>query len=98
MKTKKSNFTFRLLIPLFIILIALLTIFIVLYTHPKIAVLCYHNIATAEEKEQFPDEADWTITTDNFKEHLDYLKKHIMQFLFCLKKKKLHLKLKNILV
>ena len=76
MKTKKSNFTFRLLIPLFIILIALLTIFIVLYTHPKIAVLCYHNIATAEEKEQFPDEADWTITTDNFKEHLDYLKKH----------------------
>ena len=76
MKTKKSNFPFRLLIPLFIIIIALLTIFIVLYTHPKIAVLCYHNIATAEEKEQFPDEADWTITTDNFKEHLDYLKKH----------------------
>lgn len=46
------------------------------YNHPKIPVLCYHNIATAEEKIAFPEESDWTITVDNFEEHLKYLKKH----------------------
>ena len=56
------------------ILISLCLLF--LYKHPKISVLCYHNIATQEEKQNYPKESDWTITTENFKEHLDYLKKH----------------------
>lgn len=60
-----------LLLLLFFFTIALIFI----YNHPKIAVLCYHNIALPAEKEQFSDESDWTITTDNFKEQLDYLKK-----------------------
>ncbi len=60
------------------ILLLILTLLIIeityLYTNPNIAVLCYHNIATPTEKANFPEEADWTITTDNFKEQLDYLK------------------------
>ena len=59
---------------LFLILLCLYLIYI--YQNPKIAVLCYHNIGTAEEKENFPEEKDWVITVDNFKEHLDYLKEH----------------------
>ena len=50
-----------------LILILVVILLFSLYKSPKIAVLCYHNIATQEEKEQFPDEKDWTITTDNFK-------------------------------
>lgn len=62
---------------LFFMIIVLLVIIIAnIYKNPNIAVLCYHNIATQEEKSSFPDEANWTITTDNFKKHLDYLKKH----------------------
>lgn len=44
-------------------------------TNPKVAVLCYHNIATEEEKENFPDEKDWIITVQNFEEQLQYLQK-----------------------
>ena len=62
------------------ILLLLLILFIIaliyFYKNPKVAVLCYHNIATPEEKQNYPDESDWTITTDNFKEQLDYLKKN----------------------
>lgn len=47
-----------------------------MYTHPNISVLCYHNLATKEEKENFPDEIDWTIDVENFKEHLEYLKRN----------------------
>lgn len=68
-----KNIIKTIILLIFIVLIIKLTY---AYTHPKIAVLCYHNIATIEEKENFPDESDWTITVDNFKEHLDYLKKH----------------------
>ena len=44
--------------------------------NPKVPVICYHNIATQEEKDKFPDEADWIITVENFEEHLQYLQKH----------------------
>ena len=60
---------------LLFLILAILTL-TYLYKNPKIAVLCYHNIATDEEKQSFPDEADWTISVDNFKEQLEYLKKH----------------------
>lgn len=62
---------------LFLLAIALVVIYITyLYKNPNIAVLCYHNIATEDEKNNYSDEADWTITSDNFKEHLDYLRKN----------------------
>lgn len=59
-------------------LIIIITIFTITYYYknPKIAVLCYHNLASKEEKRNFPDEQDWTIDIENFKQHLDYLKKH----------------------
>lgn len=57
-----------------LIIIFLIANIIYFYKHPKIPVLCYHNIATSDEKLKYPDESDWTITTENFKEHLDYLK------------------------
>lgn len=59
---------------LFLILVECIITITYLYKNPNIAVLCYHNIATQEEKQQFPEEADWTITVDNFKEQLEYLK------------------------
>lgn len=58
---------------LLILILSIITL-TYLYKNPKIPVLCYHNIATQNEKENYPEESDWTITTDNFKEHLDYLK------------------------
>ena len=57
-----------------LILILLILTLTYLYKNPKIPVLCYHNIATQDERANYPEESDWTITTDNFKEHLDYLK------------------------
>lgn len=44
--------------------------------NPKIAVLCYHNIGTAEEIKKFQQEKEWTIDVDNFEKHLKYLKKY----------------------
>ena len=59
---------------IFVIISILLLIYI--YKNPKIPVLCYHNIGTTEEKKNFPDEKDWVITVNNFREHLDYLKEN----------------------
>lgn len=67
----KKNILITILLIILILSIITLTY---LYKNPKIPVLCYHNIATQNEKENYPEESDWTITTDNFKEHLDYLK------------------------
>ena len=67
----KKNILITILLLILILSIITLTY---LYKNPKIPVLCYHNIATQNEKANYPEESDWTITTDNFKEHLDYLK------------------------
>ena len=67
----KKNILITILLLILILSIITLTY---LYKNPKIPVLCYHNIATQNKKENYPEESDWTITTDNFKEHLDYLK------------------------
>ncbi len=67
----KKNILITILLLILILSIITLTY---LYKNPKIPVLYYHNIATQNEKENYPEESDWTITTDNFKEHLDYLK------------------------
>ena len=67
----KNNILITIL--LFILILSIITL-TYLYKNPKIPVLCYHNIATQNEKANYPEESDWTITTDNFKEHLDYLK------------------------
>ena len=42
----------------------------------KVAVLCYHNLATVDEKANFPDENDWVIDVKNFEEQLKYLSKN----------------------
>lgn len=47
-----------------------------LYKKPKIAVLCYHNISTIEEINDYPNERVWTIDVENFEEQLKYLKKN----------------------
>lgn len=65
-----------------IILLLICILFILLYStlylknKDKIAVLCYHNVATTEEKSSFESEKDWTIDIKNFEEHLKFLKKH----------------------
>ena len=61
---------------LVIIVVAILGFITYIKLNPSVAVICYHNVATAEEKENYPDEADWIITVDNFEEQLKYLQKH----------------------
>lgn len=64
------------------ILILIATIVLLcLYHEPKVAVLCYHNLGTKEEKANFPEEKDWVIDVTNFEEQLQYLKKHGYQTL-----------------
>lgn len=60
---------------LVIIIISVIMI-VILYKEPKVAVLCYHNLATAEEKANFPEEKDWVIEVSNFEEQLQYLQKN----------------------
>ena len=84
-------------------LIILVFVVLYLYKNPKIAVICYHNIATQDEKNNFPDESDWTITTDNFKEQLDYLKNNnyktlTMDEFYRWKNKELNLPYKSVLI
>lgn len=65
-----------------IVLIAICTLFILISCYiyiinkNKIPVLCYHNLATAEEKTNFESEKDWIIDVKNFEEQLKYFKKH----------------------
>lgn len=59
-----------------IILLSILLFGIYVKSNPKVAVLCYHNVATEEEKAKYPEESDWIITVENFEEQLQYLQKH----------------------
>ena len=68
-----------------------------------VAVLCYHNIATLEEKNNFPEEAEFTIDVNNFEEHLKFLKKHnyktlTMEEFIKWKEGKLKIPLKSVLI
>ena len=67
-------------ITIILIIICILFVFIsgIIYIRnkEKIPVLCYHNLATAEEKANFESEKDWTIDVQNFEEQLKYFKKH----------------------
>lgn len=65
-----------LLLIMLIVLIISIIILIYIYREPKIPVLCYHNIATFEEKNNFPSEEVWTIDVENFEEQLQYLQKN----------------------
>lgn len=65
---------------IFGMIIILITIAIIYITYtinnPKIAVLCYHNIGTQEEKKNVPQEQEWTIDIENFEEQLKMLKEN----------------------
>lgn len=64
-------------ISIVVILIFLLFIYLVyIKINPKISVLCYHNVATEEERANYLEESDWIITVENFEEQLRYLQKH----------------------
>ena len=95
-----KNILKTILLLIFVLAIIIITY---LYKNPKIAVLCYHNIATSEEKQNFPDEADWTITVDNFKEQLEYLKNNnyktlTMDEFYKWKKHEIELPYKSVLI
>jgi len=92
-----------------IVLIAICTLFILISCYiyiinkNKIPVLCYHNLATAEEKTNFESEKDWTIDVKNFEEQLKYLKKHnyktlTMEEFYKWKQGKLNLPQKSVLI
>lgn len=92
-----------------IVLIAICTLFILISCYiyiinkNKIPVLCYHNLATAEEKTNFESEKDWTIDVKNFEEQLKYLKKHnyktlSMEEFYKWKQGKLNLPQKSVLI
>ena len=58
-----------------LIIITIIILVIIIKKH-RVAVLCYHNISTSDEKQNFPDEQDWTITVENFEEQLKYLQRN----------------------
>lgn len=93
----------RKLMLVFGILVLLIVIVAMLYRESKIAVLCYHNIGTKQEKENFPEEKQWTIDVENFEEQLQYLQKHHYKTLtldefYQWKKRKLQLPFKSVLI
>lgn len=57
-----------------VILIGIISFIIYINVNPKVSVLCYHNIGTQEEKNNFPTESEWTIDVENFEEQLKMLK------------------------
>lgn len=61
-----------LIIVLIILLITGISISII-YREPKVSILGYHNVASKEEKEKYPDEQLWTISVENFEEEMKYL-------------------------
>ena len=71
----KNKYRVIILIILIVLLVAAISIFL-LYKDQKVSVLCYHNIATEEEKQEFPKEQPWIIDVNNFEDQLKYLKKH----------------------
>lgn len=73
----KKNVTIILIIIL--ILFILISGVIYIRNQEKLPVLCYHNLATAEEKSNFESEKDWTIDVQNFEEHLKFLKNIIIK-------------------
>lgn len=69
--------TTKIIIAMMISLLVILTAMgMYIWLNPKVAVLCYHNIATLEEIEKFPEENDWLIDINNFEEQLKYLAEH----------------------
>ena len=68
----------KLIIALIIIFVIAIIIYGIFYIRNmnKVAVLCYHNIATAEEKSNFPDESEFVIDVNNFEEHLKFFKRN----------------------
>ena len=70
----KKKITIILIVICIVFLLICSTIYV--RNKDKIPVLCYHNLATAEEKTNFEGEKDWTIDVQNFEEQLKYLKKH----------------------
>lgn len=90
---------------LLVIILIVIAIIGILYFKNKdtVAVLCYHNIATAEEKANFPEESDWVIDVENFEEQLKYLKKHnyktlTMEEFYQWKQGKVKLPVKSVLI
>ncbi|MBQ9658175.1 MAG: polysaccharide deacetylase family protein [Clostridia bacterium] len=100
MKIKKR----KIILPIIISIIAIIIIIGVYITEEhRIAVLCYHNIATTEEKQNFLDEQDWTITVENFEEQLKYLQKNnyktlTMQEFYKWKQGEINLPYKSVLI
>lgn len=45
----------------------------IIYKEPKVAVLCYHNVATEEEIANNIEEKLWTISVDNFEKQMKFL-------------------------
>ena len=88
-------------------MIAILSVLIIgiLYInfHPTVAVLCYHNVASAKERERYPEEKNWIITIDNFEEQLKFLKDNdyqtlTMQEFYDWKMGKINLPYKSVLI
>lgn len=97
---KKKIFIFLGII-LVLFIISLILIFFREKDH--VAVLCYHNIATNEERENFPEEMEYTIDVVNFEKELKYLKKHnyntlTMEEFYNWKKGNIKIPIKSVLI
>lgn len=91
------------IIMIVILIIALGCLIVYFNNKDKVAVLCYHNIATAEEKSNFSDEADMIIDIENFEAQLKFLKQNNYKTLtldefYKWKEGKLKLPVKSVLI
>lgn len=95
----------KIIIALIVLVVLGLAVWGIMYlkNKDKVSVLCYHNIATAEEKANFPEESDWVIDVENFEAQLKYLKDHnyktlTMDEFYNWKQGKLQIPLKSVLI
>lgn len=102
MKNKKI-LRYTLCILLSLVVLACVIYIAKLYKDPKIPVLCYHNVATEEERNKFPQEKIWTMELNNFDQQMKYLyengyKTLTMDEFYDWKKGNIELPLKSVLI
>lgn len=71
--SKKNKILIVIGIVLLVLIIALIITIKIIYKEPKVSVLCYHNVAKAEEILNNENEKNWTITLENFEQEMKFL-------------------------
>lgn len=71
--SKKKKVLIIIGIIILVLIIALIIAVKIIYKESKVSVLCYHNVAKAEEISDNEYEKNWTITVENFEQEMKFL-------------------------